>query len=60
MQTKHSLRDSVLTYVEQEGLAKRTILILAVTCVGCLSYTWGYAEVRATAAAARAHAAPSA
>jgi hypothetical protein len=33
-------------YVEQEGLARLTLAILAVTCIGCLSYTWGYAEVR--------------
>jgi hypothetical protein len=40
--TKHSL----LNYVENEGLARLTITILAVTCIGCLAYTWGYAEVR--------------
>jgi hypothetical protein len=39
---------ALLNYVEHEGLAKLTITILAVTCVGCLAYTWGYAEVRHT------------
>ncbi|GBF94740.1 hypothetical protein Rsub_07623 [Raphidocelis subcapitata] len=33
-----------VNYVEHEGLAKLTIQILALTCVGCLAYTWGYAE----------------
>lgn len=43
-----------LNYVEHEGLAKLTIQILALTCVGCLAYTWGYAEVRARAERGRA------
>ena len=30
----------------QEGLARLTIMILAVTSVSCLAYTWGYYEVR--------------
>jgi hypothetical protein len=32
--------------VEKEGIAKLTILILLLTTVGMLSFTWGYAEVR--------------
>jgi hypothetical protein len=32
--------------VEREGIARLTILILVLTTVGMLSYTWGYAEVR--------------
>jgi len=40
------MKAALLNYVESEGLARLTITILAVTCVGCLAYTWGYAEVR--------------
>lgn len=36
-------------YIENEGLAKLTLTLLAVTCLVCLSYTWGYYEVRAQA-----------
>lgn len=32
--------------VEKEGIAKLTIIILLLTTVGMLSFTWGYAEVR--------------
>ena len=38
-------KQALISYVENEGLARLTITILAVTCVGCLAYTWGYAEV---------------
>lgn len=31
--------------VEREGIARLTILILVLTTVGMLSFTWGYAEV---------------
>ncbi|KAF8068461.1 hypothetical protein HT031_002150 [Scenedesmus sp. PABB004] len=30
--------------LEREGLARLTISILVLTTVGCLAYTWGYAE----------------
>lgn len=32
--------------VEREGIARLTILILVLTTVCMLSFTWGYAEVR--------------
>ena len=41
----------VANYIEQEGLARLTITILAMTCLGALAFTWGYAEVRLSAAA---------
>lgn len=34
----------VANFVEHDGCARLTIIILFVTCVGCLSYTWGYYE----------------
>lgn len=38
--------------VEREGIARLTILILVLTTVGMLSFTWGYAEVSLNAATA--------
>jgi hypothetical protein len=34
-------------FVEHEGLARTVIVILVMTTVGCLTYTWGYYEVNA-------------
>lgn len=40
----------VNSQVEKEGIARLTILILLLTTVAMLSYTWGYAEVSQQAA----------
>ena len=34
------------TFVEHDGFARTVILLLLLTTVGCMSYTWGYWEVR--------------
>lgn len=36
----------LLHWAETEGMARLTLMLLLLTTVGCLSYTWGYAEVR--------------
>jgi hypothetical protein len=41
------VRQWATNFVEQEGLAKLTIMLLVVTSAGCLAYTWGYYEVSA-------------
>ncbi len=33
------------SFVESDGCARTTIVLLLLTTIGCMSYTWGYYEV---------------
>jgi len=33
------------SFVERDGMARTVLLMLGMTTIACLSYTWGYSEV---------------
>lgn len=44
-----SSASSLNSFVEGDGCARSVLVILLLTTVGCMSYTWGYYEVRGAA-----------
>jgi len=33
------------SFVERDGMARTVLIMLGMTTIACLSYTWGYSEV---------------